>query len=136
MLNKLKEEVTGFIQYREELAPTRSPKVISTIIALGSESWLITTTGIGMVSLSLGLASCLPPNSPNSKTKRNYRSKLLNMQKPYHIDQKLFTSRAVTDDACGVIAVTEDNHLIKTHRNLTKIIATMPCPSVSRCWTT
>jgi hypothetical protein len=47
----------------------------------------------------------------------------------------LFTSRAVGDDACGVITVTEDNRLTKTHRNLTKIIATMPCPSVSRCWT-
>jgi hypothetical protein len=32
--------------------------------------------------------------------------------------------------------VTEDNQLTKTHRNLTKIIATMPCRSVSRCWTT
>jgi hypothetical protein len=58
------------------------------------------------------------------------------MQNPYHIDQKLFNSRAVADDACGVIAVTEDNHLTKTHRNLTKIITTMPCPSVSRFWTT
>jgi hypothetical protein len=37
----------------------------------------------------------------------------------------LFTSRAVADDACGVIAVTEDNHLTKTHRNLTKIVATI-----------
>jgi hypothetical protein len=70
MLNKLKEEVTGFIAVSRR-APSRSPKVISTIVALGSEYWLITTTGVGMVSLSLGLASCLPPDSPNSKTKRN-----------------------------------------------------------------
>jgi len=35
-----------------------------------------------------------------------------------------------------VIAVAEENHLTKTHRNLTKIIATMPCPSISRCWIT
>jgi hypothetical protein len=136
MLNKLKEEVTGFIQYREELAPTRSPKVISTIVALGSESWLITTTGVGMVSLSLGLAPVCHPIPQIQKPKEIREVSYLICKTPYHIDQKLFTSRAVTDDACGVIAVTEDNHLTKTHRNLTKIIATMPCPSVSRCWTT
>lgn len=39
-------------------APRRSPKVISTIVAFGSESWSIITLGVGIVSVSLELPSC------------------------------------------------------------------------------
>lgn len=39
-------------------APSRSPKVISTIVAFGSESWSIITLGVGTVSVSLELPSC------------------------------------------------------------------------------
>lgn len=39
-------------------APRRSPKVISTIVAFGSESWSIITLGVGTVSVSLELPSC------------------------------------------------------------------------------
>ena len=39
-------------------APSLSPKVISTTVASGSESWSIITTGVGMVSVSPWFPSC------------------------------------------------------------------------------
>jgi len=47
-------------------APRRSPKVISTTVASGSESWSIITIGVGTVSATPWFPSC----SPHKRVKR------------------------------------------------------------------
>lgn len=51
-------------------APRRSPKVISTMVASGSESRSIMTLGVGIVSVSPLLPSCLQFHNHVQQPKR------------------------------------------------------------------
>ena len=68
-------------------APSRSPKVISTTVASGSESWSMITLGVGIVSASLKFPSWFQPISPTSNKNRHTKTVNLLVNKPRNVTQ-------------------------------------------------
>ena len=126
-------------------APRRSPKVISTTVASGSESWSIMTMGVGMVSASPWLPSCCPRKELRKQMFQWWQSTSTRKRKFYWLSTcnewqpcwliLLNTSTSVTGVARGMFVIREDDNLRKSYIHIINRDWTHHCSAVQAGYT-